>query len=125
MHIDYPIDIDRVLGVGRAANPPAAACARTGRGPDGEPRWRVLDGVLVWTHWTWFMVPHASLDIHPRASPRTVSAGRRDDLRGVRSRRERVLAGADRAAVVRRTEGRPSDSAAASSRRSASSRCGE
>src|SRR6202020_2152520 len=29
-------------------------------GPDG-PRWRTLDRVLVWAHWSWFLVPHGGL----------------------------------------------------------------
>jgi membrane-associated phospholipid phosphatase len=60
VHIDYPIDIDRVVGFGELPTlrlQRALAQVRS----DGEPRWRLLDSVLVWTHWTWFMVPHASL----------------------------------------------------------------
>jgi len=30
-------------------------------GASGAPSWRTLDRVLVWAHWTWFMVPHGSL----------------------------------------------------------------
>jgi len=61
VHVDYPIVIDRVLGVGelptlRLQRALARADAQT-----GEPRWRKLDRVLVWTHWAWFMVPHGSL----------------------------------------------------------------
>jgi hypothetical protein len=59
VHVRYPIVADRVLGLGEL---PSArlqrALARTG--PDG-PRWRVLDRVLVWTHWSWFAVPHGAL----------------------------------------------------------------
>jgi membrane-associated phospholipid phosphatase len=30
------------------------------RGEQGE-EWRALDRVLVWAHWSWFLVPHGSL----------------------------------------------------------------
>jgi len=58
-HIDYPIAIDRVLGLGEL---PTLRLQRAlaHRGPDG-PEWRALDRLLVWTHWMWFMVPHSSL----------------------------------------------------------------
>ncbi len=58
-HINYPIVADRVLGLG--ALPSARlqrVLARTG--PDG-PEWRALDRVLVWAHWSWFMVPHGAV----------------------------------------------------------------
>jgi len=61
VHIDYPIDIDRVLGLGQLPTLRLQrALARTDPS-SGEPSWRTLDRVLVWTHWVWFMVPHASL----------------------------------------------------------------
>jgi membrane-associated phospholipid phosphatase len=61
VHIDYPIDIDRVLGLGELPTLRLQrALARVD--PDsGEPSWRTLDRVLVWAHWAWFMVPHGSL----------------------------------------------------------------
>jgi hypothetical protein len=59
VHVAYPIAIDRVLGLGELPTVRLQhALAR--RGPDGA-EWRVLDRVLVWAHWTWFMVPHGSL----------------------------------------------------------------
>jgi membrane-associated phospholipid phosphatase len=59
VHIDYPLAVDRMLGRGELPTLRLQrALARWG--PDG-PRWRVLDRVLVWTHWMWFMVPHGSL----------------------------------------------------------------
>jgi PAP2 superfamily len=59
VHVDYPIAIDRVLGLGELPTVRLQhAFAR--RGPDGA-EWRALDRVLVWAHWTWFMVPHGSL----------------------------------------------------------------
>jgi PAP2 superfamily protein len=57
--VDYPIAIDRVLGLGELPTVRLQrAFARVG--PDG-PRWRLLDRVLVWAHWSWFMVPHGAL----------------------------------------------------------------
>jgi membrane-associated phospholipid phosphatase len=42
-------------------------------GPDG-PRWKLLDRLLVWTHWMWFAVPHTALAYillrHPNRFPR-------------------------------------------------------
>lgn len=59
VHIDYPIAIDRVLGLGELPTERLQrALAKVG--PDG-PRWRTLDRVLVWAHWSWFMVPHGAL----------------------------------------------------------------
>ena len=59
VHFDYPIVADRVLGLGEL---PSARLQRAlnRHGPDG-PEWRALDRVLVWTHWSWFLVPHAAL----------------------------------------------------------------
>jgi membrane-associated phospholipid phosphatase len=58
-HFDYPILADRALGLGEL---PSARLQRAlaHKGPDGA-EWRALDRVLVWAHWTWFMVPHGSL----------------------------------------------------------------
>ncbi len=54
VHVDYPIDVDRVLGLGEL---PTVRLQRwLARG-----RWRLGDRVLVWAHWVWFMVPHGSL----------------------------------------------------------------
>jgi hypothetical protein len=59
VHVEYPIAIDCALGLGE---PPTARLQhRLARvGPEG-PEWRTLDKVLVWTHWSWFMVPHGAL----------------------------------------------------------------
>jgi PAP2 superfamily len=60
VHIDYPIELDRALGLGELPTLRLQrALARLE--PGGEPRWRALDRVLVWAHWTWFVVPHGSL----------------------------------------------------------------
>ena len=59
VHIDYPIVLDRALGLGELPTVRLQrALARSG--PDG-PQWRRLDGVLVWAHWIWFLVPHTAL----------------------------------------------------------------
>lgn len=59
VHVDYPIAIDRALGLG--ALPTTRLQRRLARvGPDG-PQWRKLDKALVWAHWSWFLVPHGTL----------------------------------------------------------------
>jgi membrane-associated phospholipid phosphatase len=72
VHIDYPIAVDRIIGLGQL---PTARLQRAlaSNGPDG-PEWRALDRVLVWAHWSWFAVPHGSLAFillrHPECFPR-------------------------------------------------------
>jgi membrane-associated phospholipid phosphatase len=61
VHIDYPIDIDRVLGLGELPTLRLQRALARIDPANGEPSWRTLDKVLVWTHWAWFMVPHGSL----------------------------------------------------------------
>jgi membrane-associated phospholipid phosphatase len=58
-HVDYPIIADRLLGLGEL---PTVRLQRSlaRQGPAGA-EWRALDRALVWTHWTWFMIPHGSL----------------------------------------------------------------
>ncbi len=74
VRIDYPIDVDRVLGLGEL--PTVRLQRRLARrlAANGEAQWRTLDKVLVWTHWSWFMVPHGSLAYilvrHPGRFPR-------------------------------------------------------
>ncbi len=75
VHVDYPIAIDRVLGLGELPTVRLQrALARSG--PDG-PQWRVLDRVLAWAHWSWFMVPHGALAYvllrHPRRFDRAAA----------------------------------------------------
>jgi membrane-associated phospholipid phosphatase len=59
VHINYPILADRVLGLGEL---PSVRLQRAFalQGEHG-PRWRALDRVLVWAHWSWFLVPHGTL----------------------------------------------------------------
>jgi membrane-associated phospholipid phosphatase len=55
VHVDYPIAIDRVLGLGELPT------LRLQRALARRDHWSRLDAVLVWTHWAWFMVPHATV----------------------------------------------------------------
>jgi membrane-associated phospholipid phosphatase len=60
VHIDYPIRADLVLGLGELPTVRLQrALAR--HDPKGAPRWRGLDRVLVWAHWSWFLVPHGTV----------------------------------------------------------------
>jgi hypothetical protein len=52
--VDYPIVVDRTLGLGQL--PTVRLQHRLARG-----QWRLGDRVLVWAHWLWFMVPHGTL----------------------------------------------------------------
>jgi membrane-associated phospholipid phosphatase len=61
VHIDYPIDIDRLLGLGELPTLRLQRALAKVDPNDGLPSWRTLDKVLVWAHWAWFMVPHGSL----------------------------------------------------------------
>jgi membrane-associated phospholipid phosphatase len=59
VHISYPILADRVLGLGEL---PSVRLQRAlSRHGEHGPEWRALDRVLVWAHWSWFMVPHGAL----------------------------------------------------------------
>ncbi|MGN6371414.1 MAG: phosphatase PAP2 family protein [Solirubrobacteraceae bacterium] len=52
--IDYPIAVDRALGLGEL---PTVRLQKA----FAKERWRLGDRVLVWAHWLWFAVPHGSL----------------------------------------------------------------
>lgn len=54
VRIDYPVQVDRVLGLGV---PPTLRLQRLLSAP-GETR--RVEKLLVWTHWVWFLVPHAA-----------------------------------------------------------------
>jgi membrane-associated phospholipid phosphatase len=59
VHVRYPIVADRVLGLGELPSVRLQrALAR--HGAEG-PQWRALDRVLVWAHWSWFLVPHGTV----------------------------------------------------------------
>jgi membrane-associated phospholipid phosphatase len=53
--IDYPIAVDRVLGLGV---PPTVRLQTRFADPSYINR---FERALVWCHWVWFMVPHGSL----------------------------------------------------------------
>jgi membrane-associated phospholipid phosphatase len=55
VRIDYPIEIDRVLGFGV---PPTLRLQRAFARPGQISR---FERVLVWCHWLWFFTPHTSL----------------------------------------------------------------
>ncbi len=62
--VDYPIAVDRVLGLGelptvRLQRRLALDDRRSRRSAIGQ--WRLGDRVLVWAHWLWFLVPHGTL----------------------------------------------------------------
>jgi hypothetical protein len=55
VRLDYPISVDRVLGLGV---PPTARLQAYFADPDYINRFERL---LVWCHWVWFLVPHGTL----------------------------------------------------------------
>ncbi len=55
VHVDYPIQIDRVLGGGRI--PTQRLQQLFAR--DGEING--FERILIWSHWTWFAVPHLAV----------------------------------------------------------------
>jgi membrane-associated phospholipid phosphatase len=55
VHIDYPLRLDRLLGLGEL---PTVRLQRALH-PDGY--FRGYEKVLVWAHWIWFATPHATL----------------------------------------------------------------
>jgi len=67
--VDYPIVLDRALGLGAL---PTERLQRALARPD---RWTTLDRVLVWTHWVWFAVPHATLVYLLARRPEQVTRG--------------------------------------------------
>jgi membrane-associated phospholipid phosphatase len=59
VHVDYPIRADHVLGLGEL---PTVRLQRALAGNGGAAAdWSTLDRVLVWAHWSWFLVPHGSV----------------------------------------------------------------
>ena len=101
VHIDYPIVVDRALGLRRAAD--AAPAARAGAHRPGQRGAELADarqGARVDP----LGVVHGAArlaGVHPRASPRTLPARGGDDLRGVRLGASVYWLAADRAALVR------------------------
>ncbi len=72
VRVAYPLIADRALGLGEL---PSVRLQRAFAryGADGR-RWRTLDHVLVWTHWSWFAFPHGTVAYllfrHPERFPR-------------------------------------------------------
>ncbi len=100
VHIDYPIDIDRVLGLGELPTLRLQRALAQIDPANGEPSWRTArQGARVGP----LGVVHGAArlaGVHPRAPSREVPARGGDDLRRVRPRRERLLARSDRTALV-------------------------
>jgi hypothetical protein len=72
VRIDYPIAIDRLLGLGTE---PTLRLQRTFAAPGTVNR---FERVLVWCHWMWFGVPHATIAyVRLRAPHRFGSAAAR------------------------------------------------
>ena len=82
VHIDYPVRIDRAIGLGQTARRAPAARVRRARAHPAR-----ASKVLIWSHWMWFVVPHGTalylLLRHRERFPR----GAVLHLRGVRPRR--------------------------------------
>jgi len=72
VHIDYPALADRVLGLGEL--PSVRLQRRLARSGKTLVDWSALERLLVWAHWSWFIVPHGSLIYilrrHPTRFPR-------------------------------------------------------
>lgn len=71
VHLDYPVRIDRILGLGEMPN------VRLQRWFAVPGRIRKRDQVLVWSHWLWFLFPHGTVAYvmwrHPERFPRTAA----------------------------------------------------
>jgi hypothetical protein len=59
VRVDYPIVADRALGLGELPTVRLQRALAANRA--GGADWSTLDRVLVWAHWSWFLVPHGSL----------------------------------------------------------------
>ncbi|MGC9221661.1 MAG: phosphatase PAP2 family protein [Solirubrobacteraceae bacterium] len=54
-HVDYPVKIDRVLGLGKIPSQRLQAAFTH------DHRISKFERLLVWSHWVWFAVPHLSV----------------------------------------------------------------
>jgi hypothetical protein len=75
VHVRYPMVADRILGLGEL---PSVRLQRSLARVDAEgPQWHALDRVLVWAHWSWFLVPHGTVAYilvrHPARFPRAAA----------------------------------------------------
>ena len=77
-------------------------CSARSARPGASSAW---EKVLVWSHWLWFAFPHGTVAYLLLRHPRPLPGGRGADLRDVRPRRDRLLGGPDRAALVRGARG--------------------
>jgi hypothetical protein len=55
VHIEYPVTIDRALGLGELPN----VRLQRAFGAPGRIQWR--EKILIWPHWVWFAVPHSAV----------------------------------------------------------------
>ncbi len=55
LRVRYPIGVDRLLGAGELPN------ARLQRALSGRERASVVDHVMSWVHWAWFLEPHGAM----------------------------------------------------------------
>ena len=55
VHVDYPVSVDRVLGLGEL---PGVRLQRWFGRPGPLNR---AEQVLVWCHWLWFLIPHGTV----------------------------------------------------------------
>jgi hypothetical protein len=55
VRIDYPVALDRALGLGQLPT------TRLQRSLHADGSFSGLEKVLVWAHWVWFATPHAAL----------------------------------------------------------------
>jgi PAP2 superfamily len=71
VHLDYPVRIDRILGLGEMPN------VRLQRWFAVPGKIRKRDQALVWFHWLWFLFPHGTVAYvlwrHPDRFPRTAA----------------------------------------------------
>jgi membrane-associated phospholipid phosphatase len=73
VHIDYPLDVDRVLGLGV---PPTVRLQN--RWANQRTSFSSFERMLVFSHWVWFAVPHCAVGyIWWRRPERFVSAATR------------------------------------------------
>ena len=96
VRVDYPVKADRLLGGGTTPT------LRLQRALGSPGRFRAWEKVLIWSHWFWFAFPHGTVAYLILRHPERFAERRRADLRDVRSRTDRLLGRADRAALVRR-----------------------
>ena len=110
VHVDYPIAVDRVLGLGVT---PTERLQRRFARPGYVNRFERL---LVFSHWIWFTVPHVSVAYVLWRDPDGFPGAGGAHVRRVRHRRGVLLVDPHRAAVVCRARGasgrRPHDGGA-------------